>query len=407
MTRNEYIENLENLIINKIKFHSPRVYREVDYSLLDAVGIDGKYPIFIFEKPLDKLFYKAFFNAKKKVDFNLILTQRPIVSNRKIKNLSKTFVFLNEEMGSNLGYTLEQLNINYVTHTNYKFEFKSEVLKINGKEIKFDFQPYFNYKKTIENGVICDTKCYILNGKNYMLTCSNLAAKEQSVEIEFHLPLPRGYYLFKREPNAIVIENLTNKVKAYFNYNFKDCKIHFSTMNGIDSCTYASINFYCKVNLLPKESRKIFFSFGDKKYCLFNPKDMNYFYEISQRKMNEIFDIKVTTKDEKFDQLFNNILPKNIWNSWQKFEVDEESENNYLKLRKQLLNKEEDGLQISKDFKGLKEMRFFRDNKWKRVFIVHNKCCYLFADKVKYYNFTLLTKEIFDKNNEIYLSFSE
>ena len=407
MTRKEYIENLENLIINKVKYHSPKVYGRVDYSLLDAVGIDGQYPIFIFNKPLDKLFYSAFYHAKKDVDFNLILTERPKISNRKIKKLPKTFLLFKEEMGSNLGYTLEQLNINYLAHSNYKYEFKEENLKINGKEIKFDYQPYYNYKKGLYNGIICDLKCFVLNGKNFIINCSNTTNEKKELDIEFHLPLPRGYYIFKRESNSIEIENLTSKVKAFFNFNFKNCKITFSTMNGIDSCTFASINFYCKLSLLGKETKKIYFNFGENKYCLFNPKDINYFYEISQRKMNEIFNVKVTTKDEKFDQLFNNILPKSIWESWRNFTVNEECENNYLKMRKELFNKEENGIQISKSFKGLKEMRFFHDNKWKRVFIVHNKLSYLFADRVKYYNFTLLTKEIFDKNNEIYLSFAE
>ena len=44
---------------------------------------------------------------------------------------------------------------------------------------------------------------------------------------------------------------------------------------------------------------------------------------------------------------------------------------------------------------------------WKRVFILHNDSCYMFVDKVKYFNYTLLTKEIFNKNNEIYLSFAD
>ena len=92
---------------------------------------------------------------------------------------------------------------------------------------------------------------------------------------------------------------------------------------------------------------------------------------------------------------------------WQNLDVDEESENFYLKLKDNLIENTANGLQISQDFKGLKEVKFYRNNGWKRVFIVHNNSCYMFADKIKYYNFTLLTKEIFDKNNEIYLSFAE
>lgn len=91
---------------------------------------------------------------------------------------------------------------------------------------------------------------------------------------------------------------------------------------------------------------------------------------------------------------------------WQNFDVDEKSENEWLKMKNQIIKKGEKAVQINQEFKGLKEVKFFYNNRWKRVFIVHNNACYLFADKVKYFNYTLLTKEIFNKNNEIYLSFA-
>ena len=68
---------------------------------------------------------------------------------------------------------------------------------------------------------------------------------------------------------------------------------------------------------------------------------------------------------------------------------------------------EEKGASINEKFKGLKEVKFFRNLGWKRVFILHNNSCYMYADKIKYFGFTLLTKEIFKKNNEIYLSFGK
>ena len=75
-------------------------------------------------------------------------------------------------------------------------------------------------------------------------------------------------------------------------------------------------------------------------------------------------------------------------------------------MRNLYVKKSEKGEQINQDIKGLKEVKFYRNSKWKRVFILHNSSCYMFADKVKYFNFTLLTNEIFNKNNEIYLSFA-
>lgn len=407
MTKSEYILSLENLIINRVKYHAPKLEGEIDLALLDAIGIDGSYPIFLFNRKLDKLYYKAFLEAKKKVGFNLILTEKPIVSKGKINKLDKTFIIFKDEIGSILSNTLENLNINYITHSNFENDLKGEYLSINGKHISFDYLPYFYSKKLMFNGVIADCKSYLLNGKNYQILFTNIHDKKEDIEFEFNLPLPRGYYCFKRLNNAIEIENLTNKSKAYFNYNFKGGDFSFSTMSGIESCTFACVNIRIKLSLLPKESKKIYFNFGESKYLLNTPQEMQYFFDLSQKKMNEIFDLRITTRDNKFDNDFNLYLPRKIWEKWQNFDIDEESENNYIKLKNKIIHSAENGVQISQTFKGLKEVKFYRNNGWKRVFIVHNNSCYMFADKVKYFNFTLLTKEIFDKNNEIYLSFAE
>ena len=90
-----------------------------------------------------------------------------------------------------------------------------------------------------------------------------------------------------------------------------------------------------------------------------------------------------------------------------KNDIDEKSENEWLKMRNQIVFCDEKGASINEQFKGLKEVKFFRNLGWKRVFILHNNSCYMYADKIKYFGFTLLTKEIFKKNNEIYLSFGK
>lgn len=406
MTKKEYIQNLENLIVNRVKYHSPEKAEYIDFSLLDAVGIDASYPIFIFDRSLDNIYYKAFYQAKKRVDFNLILTQKTKVSEKRVKQLNKTFIIYKEEMGSILTHTLNSLNINYVTHSDFKNKLDGEYIKVDGQKIEYDYLPYFYTKKNFCHGVIVDSKIFLLNGKNYLINFTNTQNKVQKINFEFNLPLPRGYYSFKRGDNFIGIENLTSQAKAFFNYNLKNSKISFSTMCGIESCNFACINFFCQVELLPKENKKCYFNFGENKYCLKNPKEMQMFFEISQNKMNEIFDVKVLTRDNQFDQMFNLSLPRNIWEKWQNFEIDEKSENLWLKLKNEILNIQQNGIKISQEFKGLKEVKIYRNLGWKRVFIVHNNCCYMYADKVKYFNFTLLTKEIFDKNNEIYLSFA-
>ncbi len=407
MNEKEYIESLSNLIFNRVKYHSPKFNCEIDLALPDIVGIDAKYPVFIYEKPLDKIFYKAFLKAKKSAEFNLILTEQPRIKRRKLKNLGRTYIFLNDELGPHVHDALYALNINYPSHSDFNFEMQGEFLKINHKMIEYEFKQYFNYSKFMCDGVVCEVKNFVLNGKNYIMNFSNTTRTIRTIEFEFNLPLPRGYYIFKKANNYIEIENLTNKDKAYFNYNIKNADVKFSTINGIESCTFACVNLKCKISLLAKETRKFYFNFGNNKYCLNTPKEVNLFFDISQEKMNEIFNIKITTRDKNFDDEFNRVLPQKIWNKWQQFDIDEESENEWLKIKSSIIKTNEQGMQIQKNFKGLKEVKIYKDNKWKRIFIVHNDVNYLFADNVKYFNFTILTKEIFAKNDEIYLSFAD
>lgn len=407
MTKKEYLNKLTSLIVNRVKYHSPNLNKnDIDYALLNAVGIDSSYPIFIYKKPLDKLFYKAFMLAKKEADFNLILFEKPLVKTKKIENMPRCYLLLREEIGGQLFNCLDGLNINYLTRSTFDRSLEGEYLKINNKKIEFDYIPYFYHKKAIDNGVIYEVKNYILNGKNMNISLINTRDNVQKTTMEFNLPLPRGYYFFKKGSNSIEIENLTNRAKAFFNYNFKNAKISTSTISGIESCTFACINVKVEIQLLPKQTKRLYFNFGDKKYCMYTPKEMEYFFQLSQNKMNEIFDLKVISHDKLFDQKFNLSLPRKIWEKWQKWDYDDESENEWIKLKNKLTIKSEKGVQINQDFKGLKEVQFYRNYGWKRVFIVHNNACYMYADKIKYFNFTLLTKEIFNKNSEIYLSFT-
>ena len=407
MTRKEYLLKIENLIVNKLKYHAPILNSDdIDYSLIDAVGIDTALPIFIYRKPLDKLFFAAFYSVKKKCDFNLILTAKPLVKDRRIKLLKNTYVLLEDSIGSELSHAIDALNINYLAHSDYENITHEEYLKFNDKVLEFEYIPYYFTKKVMDKGVIFQATNFILNGKNYILNITNTLKNMTKMSFEINIPLPRGYYFFKHGKDFVEIENLTSKEKAYFNYHFKDASITFSNMNGIESCTYACVNLKCGINLLPKQNKKLYFNFGENKYCIYSPNDMQYFFNLSQQKLNEIFDLKVTTSDKQKDQLFNFYLPRNIYSKWQNFDVDEKSENDYIKMRNLYVKKSEKGEQINQDIKGLKEVKFYRNSKRKRVFILHNSSCYMFADKVKYFNYTLLTNEIFNKNNEIYLSFA-
>jgi len=408
MTKKEYIEKLENLILQRVKYHAPNLNTlEIDYSLLDVVGIDKSYPIFLFKKPMNKVYLKAFENAKNKVDFNLILLEKPLFNSKKLEKLEKTYLILKDEMGSNLYNTLDGLNINYITHSNFKNDVEGEYIKVNDQKLNFNYLPYYNTKKFANDGVIFDVKQFLLNGKNCLVNIINTRKEIKSAKVELNIPLPRGYYFFNRGCDFIEIQNLTTKEKAYFNFNIKNANVVFSNMSGIESCTFSVVNLTSEIKLLPGQKVSLFFNFGEKKTCIYNFKSIENFFNLSQIKMNEIFDVKVSSRDINFDNQFNRCLPQKIWEKWQKGEVYEEGINSWLKIKEKLIKSTEKGCQILSENKNIKEVRFFRNSQWKRVFLLHNNSNYMYANKVKYYNYNLLTKEIFEKNNEIYLSFAD
>ena len=406
MTKKEYINSLVELIINKVKYHAPNLNTaEIDYSLLEAVGIDTSFPIFIFEKELNKNFYKAFLLARKEVDFNLIIIGKVDKKYKKIKNLTRIFVYSKDEIGDNLYYSLDALNINYIAHCEYNLKIENEFIKVNNTKIDFDFLPYYYYKKTSQNNVDIDIKNFLLNGKNYLITLLNTSNNKEKLILEFNLPLPRGYYFFKNNKDNIEILNLTTRENAYLNFHFKNLKVAFSNINGLEYTTFACIHFKLDIEILPKQKRTLYFNYGNNKYCLYNQKDIEYFFKLSQEKCNKIFDIKVTTKDKQFDNMFNCYMPRKIWEKWQNFSFDEVLENSWIKLKNKIIIKSNHGEEINPVFKGLKRVDMYRNYSWKKVFIMHNNLQFLYADNVKYFNYKYLTKEIFKKNNEIYLSF--
>lgn len=406
MKKKEFIEKVKNLILNKVRFHAPNLTTEnIDFDLLAVVGINPIYPVFIYSKPLDNIFYTAFKKAKKEARFNLILLKKPLISMKKALSLDETKVILEDEMGSNLFYILDGLNINYISHSSFEKRLQNNYLKIDEKEIKFDFCPYYFYKKLAINGVIFEGKEFLMNGKNFDLSFSNPHKEKKELSIEFNLPLPRGYYIFRKGIGYIEILNINTKEKAYFNFQAGGVEFSFSSIDGLENSTFACINVRCKVKLNAKENKHIFFNFGQVKFLSLSPNELRYYFEISQRKMFEVFDVMITSADKNFDRTFNLSMPRKIWENWEKMSSNEQIENEWLKLKNKIVIKNEKGEKINEDFKGLKEVKMFRNSGWRRVFIVHGEDNYLYDGKAKYFNFSLLTKEILSQNSEIYLSF--
>lgn len=406
MKKKEYIEKMANLIINRVRFHAPIVYdKEVDFEILEVIGIDTSLPIFKYDKSINAVMLDAFKRAQAEVNFNIIATNEPSVSEKKLKAL-KNFIYIREEeLGYSLLASINALNINYKSNTEFDKEIEENYIKVNDEIVNLNYKNYYLHKKAISDGVVYEIREFLLNGRNFILNFSNGSNEKRIASFEINIVLPRGYYRFKRETNAIKIENLCSHDTAYFNFVSKNAKFSFSTISGVESSTHACLNMKMNISLNAKEQKRFYFNFGENKYCFTSPKDAERFFEISQEKMSEIFDIKVLTRNKQFDEEFNVYMPQKIWLSWLNLTIDEENEKNYLKTKNTIINKTENGLKINENFKGLKQVQIYLNSGYKRVFIVPGNERYILSGKTKYFNFNLLTKEVFEKNNEIYLSF--
>lgn len=407
MDKNEYIKKLAMLIKNRVKFHAPKsIDEQVDFELLDAVGINKNLPIFVFKKKMTKVFVKAFILAQKEVDFNLILPSESSLKQTWLKRLKNVHFIDENSCGFSLNYCIEKLNINYLTHSSFSPRISKHYIKINEQEVSLDFTQFYLHKKQQCNGVIFDIKKFLLNGINISTTFLNPYNEVKSIYFEVNIPLPNGYYNFSKVKTGVKIKNLTSKDVSYFNYNCQ-ANLSFSCIDGLESSTRACVNLSAKITLHPHEQRRVYFNYGDNAYMFNSPKLVDQFFLLSQQKTFEKFPIKINSRDKAFDDRFNNILPNKIWLAWAGDTIDEASEIEYLKLKSSIITEKEKGYFINENFKGLKEVKIYQNGSFKRVFIVQSDSRYIFAEKTKFFNFTQIAKQFFDKNNEIYLSFGK
>ena len=404
MKKQDLIEKIKNVILQRITYQAPKIQNVVDCLLIKALDIDERYPVFVFEKPLNKLYFQAFMQAKKKIKFNLVLRSEPIVSERLIAKMQNTTIVLKGDIGEKLECVLRQLNVNYRSKTSYNIADTEEKLLVCNQKIKFDFIPFYNFKKVSFNGVICQIKQFILNGKNYLLELTNTHDNTNCIDIEYTMPLPLGYYQFLKRKNRVEIINLTSGEKSYFNHFANDLDFNFSMIEGVACSTFACVNFKYKIFLKSRGKRVVFFNFGEKMFPEFNPNEIQQLLDFSQRSMFELFSVQIASKNSSFDSKFNYLLPQKIWQAWNNFSIDIESENKWNEIKNQIVKNTHEGIEILDNF-NLREVRLFHNQQWKRIFIMHGDSQYLFAGRVKYFNLKCISKDFFNKNNEIYLSF--
>ena len=145
MKKQEYIEKAKTAILNRIRFHAPIVFDDkVDKTVLFVNGVNIEYPIFKFDKILNKRLVKAFELAKKEEKFNLLLSSSSLgnLKERNLKNLSDTVVYNQQYCPVKFVEMINKLNINYQASSNYNLVFKDKYFKINGQILNPKFEEF-------------------------------------------------------------------------------------------------------------------------------------------------------------------------------------------------------------------------------------------------------------------------
>ncbi len=394
MNKKDYIERAKNLILNRVRFHAPVVYDgHVDKRILFENGVDPNRPIFKFEKALNKRLIKAFELAQREEEFNLLI---PFLSLRKIKEKSlkslKHCVFYSPQNSPVLFVEMvNKLNINYASKSNYNLVFKDKFFKLNNQILNPNFSDFQLLQTEIFDGIFCDYREFVLNGNNHFITLSNKENFEKKISFELNIPLDKGYYFFKRQNGYISIENLLSNKKQHLNFVCKNARFSFSIVDGLENSVFCCINIKFSLTLKPKEKSFCFFNLGDSKLRLKSLSQIERFASLAKTKCYEIFNIRVKTKDAKFDQFFNVNLPKKIWINWLNNQPDFEKEKKYLTLKRLFLKVGEriDFVQFEKI--GLKEIGVFNGMYYKKILITKGISKYLRVGKTIFHNTNALS----------------
>lgn len=408
MKKKDYIEKAKNTILNRVRFHAPVVYDgRVDKRILFENGVDVEKPIFKFDKALNRHLLKAFELAQQEEDFNLLISFSSLgkMKESMLKPLKNCTLYSSQVSSACFLEMINKLNINYQSASNYNLIFKDKFFKVNGQILNPKFDD-FELKQTLAfDDILCDYHEFVLNGNNYYVNLSNSTNLARKVALELNIPLAKGYYYFKRQDKNILIENLLTKEKLFFNFVCKNAKFSFSNVDGLENSVFCCINIKVTINLQPNKTEFVFFNLGNSKIAFKYRRQIETFYELSKQKCCEIFNIRVKTKEAKFDQFFNLNLPKKIWMNWLNSEVDTEKEEKYLALKRLFIKGKEQLSFVPFEKIGLKELGIFNGEYYKKILIVKGGYKFLRVGETYFHNVNALTKHSLQSKEPISLCF--
>lgn len=410
MNKKEYIEKAKNLILNRVRFHAPVVYDDdVDRRVLFENGVDINKPIFKFDKKLNDELIKAFELAEKEEDFNLLISTSNLDKSKekKLKNLKSVVLYSANTSPMAFIKMINKLNINYKSTSNYNLVYKDKFLKINDKILNPTFKDFELNQKYFENDILINYFEFVLNGNNYLIKLKNNSEKEKQIAIELNLPMKKGYYYFKKSKKSIIIENLITREKIFFNYFSKNSNFSFSNVDGLENSLYCCVDVKLNLKIKAKSEEFVYFNMGDSKVDLKTKSQICEFRALATKKVHEIFNIQIKTKNPKFDLFFNKTLPMKIWINWLNNEFDSALEEKYLSLKKMFVKGTENFSFVNFKEIGLKEIGIFNGEYYKKILIIQGEQQFLKIGQIVFYNINGISNHSLTKKEQIFLSFGE
>ncbi len=394
------------MIINRAKFHAPIVFdANVDKVILLQNQLDFRLPIFKFEKEMTANLLKAFELAKREIPFNLIVEKSGLSKGclKRLQKLDDVVVYDQKFCSCDFLKCINKLNINYSSSSNYDLSFKDKFVKIDGQEIDFKFFDFALEGHIKKEKFVCDCSEFVLNGNN--IECSVFANEDCEVVFEVNFPLDKGYYYFKRNRNNIKIENLVTKEIKVLNYFCKNAKFCFSNVSGLENSVYACVNLKTRLKLQKGEKKQLFFNFGQVVLPALAQAEFGKLKAVSKAECQKIFDVRVKTKNPKFDLYFNSMLPKQIWVDWCNGKIDLKKQDKYQSLKRLFVRGD-----LQKSFQnfdkiGLREIAIFNGKSYKNITIVKGDVKFLRVGKTTFFNSNSLSQITLQSKEGVCLCF--
>ena len=407
MLKGEKIKKYKEHILNCVRFHAPVCFSaDIDRTVLFSHGIDLDSPIFVYENAVDNNLFAAFKEAAKEEKFNLLLPIENLSKRmeRRFQKL-KNVIFYSRSQEMNFLNMINKLNINYRSKSNYNLIYKDKFCKINGVILNPKYRNFHLYDEEKIDSLKVVYREFLLNGNNIYICLKNETAKDERVSLVLNFPLKRGYYLFKKHNGYFSIDNLQNGEKLFFNYISPSASVSYSMIDGLDNSCYATI--FLKLNFVLKAGadRVIFFNLSNKKSPLKTKAQFDKLFNLAINKCMDTFDLRVKTKNQKFDQYFNNTLPRKVWMKWLNFEDDDELVRKYMTYRSLFIKGKEKISFVPFKEIGLKELGIFNGEYYKKILISFGAEKCLQVGETKFFNINNITRFSLKKNDVINLSF--